>query len=252
MGLRDSLQVAGAAAAACGLTACLAPAQTAPVVIPTLPPLSALPVTAQTVAPIPSVPPATSPAPSLPAVATAILPVDPAPAVQAAIRLVATELMLPPEDIVLISALPVQWQDASLGCPLPGQTYPQVVTDGFMVTLAAGDATYSVHTDRTGTAVLCRDETVVGGAISDPLVLEFIEQARTELAAQRGIDPAEIALARSEAVDWSDSSLGCALPGAAYQQVITPGYRIVLVIGEERFEYHTDQQRMFLCAAPTQ
>jgi hypothetical protein len=44
-----------------------------------------------------------------------------------------------------------------------------------------------------------------------------------------------------EAVDWSDTSLGCPEPGMAYAQVITPGYLIVLGAAGQTYEYHTDE-----------
>ena len=38
-----------------------------------------------------------------------------------------------------------------------------------------------------------------------------------------------------------DSGLGCPQPGMMYAQFITPGYRMVLEVGGELHEYHTDQ-----------
>jgi len=62
------------------------------------------------------------------------------------------------------------------------------------------------------------------------------------LSEQTGVLPDKISLVSMEAVEWSDSSLGCPQEGFMYAQVITPGYLIVLEADGKQFEYHTDQQ----------
>jgi hypothetical protein len=179
---------------------------------------------------------------------------DPASAVEAARNVLAAELGIPPESIIQVSAIPVQWNDSSLGCPQPGQVYLPVVTPGYLVTLSVDGDDYNVHTDLNGVAVLCslEGDPVGPGTVRDPIVAEFTEQARLDLAERLGIPSQEIVLVRSEAVEWSDSSLGCSLEGEEYVQALTVGYRIVLAVGDAYFEYHTDQQRMILCESPTE
>jgi hypothetical protein len=65
------------------------------------------------------------------------------------------------------------------------------------------------------------------------------DRAVAALSKQLGIPPADIKIASSEAVEWSDASLGCPEPDMSYVQVITPGYRIVLQAGDKLYEYHT-------------
>jgi hypothetical protein len=69
-----------------------------------------------------------------------------------------------------------------------------------------------------------------------------IAAAVADLSEKTGVPPAEITLVSVEAVEWSDSSLGCPQEGFMYAQVITPGYLIVLEANGEQFTYHTDQQ----------
>jgi len=53
-----------------------------------------------------------------------------------------------------------------------------------------------------------------------------------------------------EAVDWRDGCLECAEEGEQCMQVIVPGYRIVLQVGEQRYEYRTDtDQQLRPCPA---
>lgn len=66
-----------------------------------------------------------------------------------------TRLALPLEDIEVVSALPVDWENAGLGCPFLGADYAQVITPGYQISLVALGITYTYHTDLTGLFVLC-------------------------------------------------------------------------------------------------
>ena len=48
-------------------------------------------------------------------------------------------------------------------------------------------------------------------------------------AADTGLSVDELTVGDSEAVEFSDSSLGCPQPGMAYLQVITPGHKVIVV-----------------------
>lgn len=49
---------------------------------------------------------------------------------------------------------PASWGDVSLGCPIPGETYAQVVTSGFRLTLAHESKVYEFHTNEDGSVVV--------------------------------------------------------------------------------------------------
>jgi hypothetical protein len=53
-----------------------------------------------------------------------------------------------------------------------------------------------------------------------------------------------------EAVQWPDSSLGCAQPGAVYMPVVTPGYRVVLEAAGRTHTVHVAGTRAVLCDRP--
>jgi hypothetical protein len=73
-------------------------------------------------------------------------------------------------------------------------------------------------------------------------------KAIQDLARRLNLNPNEIRLLEKEPVDWPDSSLGCPQPGFEYLTVITPGYRIHLEAGGQRYAYHTDQRdQIVLC-----
>lgn len=62
-------------------------------------------------------------------------------------RRVAQMLDLPARRVRLVDLVPVTWEDNSLGCPLPGQSYVPVRVNGYRIVVAAGDETYIFHTD---------------------------------------------------------------------------------------------------------
>jgi len=186
--------------------------------------------------------------------ASAVSGADPAPYVQAATEALAKALNISSSSVSMVGIpLPVQWNDSSLGCPQEGQTYVPVVTPGYLITLEAGGNTYEIHTDLGSTVVVCSNPTGALGTITapDPVVAEFIIGAKQDLASRLSISVESIVVVSSEAVDWPDGSLGCPQPGQDYVQVITPGYRIVLAVGETYYEYHTSFETVEFCELPT-
>jgi len=58
-------------------------------------------------------------------------------------------------DIAVISAEPQEWPDGSLGCPVPGESYMQMITTGYRIVLAIGDKQYDYRATEQGQFVLC-------------------------------------------------------------------------------------------------
>ena len=77
---------------------------------------------------------------------------------------------------------------------------------------------------------------------------EAVTIAVATLARELGCAMAEITLAEARPVTWPNSALGCPRPGVMYTQVITPGYQIRLVRGQQEYLLHTDRgQRAVRC-----
>jgi len=55
----------------------------------------------------------------------------------------------PDSAITVVSALPVEWRDASLGCPIEGMLYAQALTPGYLIVLETNGQTYDYHTSNT-------------------------------------------------------------------------------------------------------
>src|SRR5690625_5192854 len=79
--------------------------------------------------------------------------------VQSAIDDLAQRLGVPAADIQAGGLEPVTWPDGSLGCPSPGQSYPQVLTDGYRLTLTADGQEYAYHAGEDGELFYCADPT---------------------------------------------------------------------------------------------
>lgn len=76
--------------------------------------------------------------------------------------------------------------------------------------------------------------------INEATMRAMSELARQTLAKELEISVDQIQVVNADPTYWSDTSLGCPQPGMTYQQVVTPGYRITLIVGNDLYVYHTD------------
>lgn len=58
------------------------------------------------------------------------------------------------------------------------------------------------------------------------------------VSTELGLSPDAITVESVEEVNWPDASLGCPQPGMFYAQVVTPGYRVIVVAGGQRYAVH--------------
>jgi len=62
---------------------------------------------------------------------------------------------VPREQLVIVRAEPVVWNDGSLGCPEPGMMYTQALVNGYWVVIEAGGQKYDFRVGRGSTFSLC-------------------------------------------------------------------------------------------------
>ena len=62
---------------------------------------------------------------------------------------------VPPQELVIVRAEAVVWNDGSLGCPEPGMEYTQALINGYWVVIKATAQTYDFRVDRGGSFRLC-------------------------------------------------------------------------------------------------
>lgn len=53
------------------------------------------------------------------------------------------------DEITVVSAEPTEWRDSSLGCPIPGVMYAQMITPGYKIVLEANGQQYNYHASTT-------------------------------------------------------------------------------------------------------
>lgn len=71
--------------------------------------------------------------------------------------------------------------------------------------------------------------------------------ATTTLAASLKVAAEEIRIVHVAQANWPDSSLGCAIEGMQYTQVVTPGFRATLQHGKQAYRVHMGGGRALLC-----
>ena len=62
---------------------------------------------------------------------------------------------VPPQELVIVRAEAVVWNDGSLGCPEPGMEYTQALINGYWVVIKAAGQTYDFRVDRGGSFRPC-------------------------------------------------------------------------------------------------
>ncbi len=84
--------------------------------------------------------------------------------------------------------------------------------------------------------------------VIDPNSQKLLEMARNDLAQRLKIPQDAIQLIQIEQVSWPDAGLGCPDPKVFYIQILSPGYRIILAVGNQQYRYHTDlEETLILC-----
>jgi len=171
----------------------------------------------------------------------------PAEASGLARRAVAERLAIA-EDLVSVEKVePVDWPDASLGCPGKGEMSAQVITPGYRVRLRAADQGYEVHVG-AGRARICPGRSGAG----EPYLAAGVKVAglaRKDLAARLGIEPREVTLVSMKPTTWPDQGLGCPGKERARDPLPTKGFILTLRAGDTEYVYHADTERAVACPA---
>jgi hypothetical protein len=81
---------------------------------------------------------------------------------------------------------------------------------------------------------------------------QAIAVAKSELVQQLGIGEDKVVVEEVMRATWRDTSLGCPQKGMMYAQVITPGYRVWLRVGDTRYDVHVGGDRAVVCQTASQ
>ncbi len=118
----------------------------------TTPPTTTMPNSEDTV--IPKPPPERVPPPSQPPVEVGGGEV-PASYLEAVVADAAERSGVSADEVSVLEATAVVWSDGSLGCPEPGQSYIQMLIDGYRVVVSAGGRTLDYRLDGEGSFFVC-------------------------------------------------------------------------------------------------
>jgi len=155
--------------------------------------------------------------------------------------------------IIVMSIQEIEIPVTDFGCP-GGPKVTQAGTSadttwGEEIVLSIGGSEYAYRAHGSQ-VVLCRPPAPFADPTHPPELGQAgvsVNEARSDLSRQLGVDIEIVEVLAVESVEWPDSSLGCPAPGMMYAQVITPGYRILLSAGGRTFEYHGDERQALLC-----
>ena len=79
----------------------------------------------------------------------------------------------------------------------------------------------------------------------------MLEAIKVDLAGRLSASVDEFEVIKAQSITWNDGSLGCPKPGQNYTQALVPGYWIILVRGDEKYDYRaTERDYFFLCEMP--
>jgi hypothetical protein len=153
--------------------------------------------------------------------------------------------------IQLVSVEPRTWPNSGLGCAASKQTTLQVLTEGYVVTLAAPGGERRIHVagdralvcDRPGFTLRPR----VG--LSAHVIAALSQLAREDLARRLAIPVDEIRVAKLTPVQWRNSALECPAAGEVFEEHPVRGYVLLLRHRDREFTYHTDSERVRPCPA---
>jgi hypothetical protein len=179
-----------------------------------------------------------APGPELP---TPVLPRPVEVDVESAVRqAAASQLDLELDAIEIIEMEEVEWPNACLGLPEPGEMCAEVITPGYRVVVEAEGEQYVYRTNLDGSVI----------RVENGLAMEESEQVagvvRQMLMQQLQADFDEIEIVEIEEMEWPDGCLGLPATNEMCILMITPGYRIVLEVDGDEYVYRTDQQGLVI------
>lgn len=76
---------------------------------------------------------------------------------------------------------------------------------------------------------------------------EAVKRAQRDLAKRLGVTESQIKVDSIEQADFPDAALGAPVSGEMSAQMITPGQRIRLSVGNDGYEYRASRHSLRLC-----
>ena len=96
------------------------------------------------------------------------------------------------------------------------------------------------------------DDTAAASSSPGAIVLpaSVVDPVLADISRLSGVPVAQVAIVSAEAVTFPDGSLGCPVPGMAYTQMVTDGYKIVADAGGTTYDYRGTGSTFSRCLNP--
>jgi hypothetical protein len=161
----------------------------------------------------------------------------------------------PPDIPVLLFAEARQWTESEMACETaaPGEARS---IDGYVMYYAMWDRVYEFHTDSGDQVKVCQvyaretfyDQRPEVLLRLDPVAADLAALAIARIAGERDLPQARVRVISARPMVWDDASLGCPVEGEFYALQLVEGYRIVVEAAERLYIFHSNFDRLVLCA----
>jgi|GEM_PF-6265295 len=75
---------------------------------------------------------------------------------------------------------------------------------------------------------------------------DAINAAISDLSSSQNVNSDEISVKDVSFEEFSDSSLGCSSEGETYEQVVTPGFKVLLSVGSTEYDYRISEDSQII------
>jgi len=157
--------------------------------------------------------------------------VQPPQAVLDAQWLLASELGVQPEEMIIRQVEQVEWKDGCLEAPTPGEICAEQVVPGFRVSFLFEHHEYTYHTNLEGDQIRRYEQINLASPAAN--------QAVQLLAGLLGYDPAVIRILSEREVRYEDTCLEINISDLPCGQIQTRGVSIRLLAEGVNFEFRT-------------
>lgn len=160
---------------------------------------------------------------------------------------VALALGIAPDATRVISSIPRDFSDASLGCPQPGTAYAQVITPGFQVLVEADGRRFDVRVAGSTGRICYRRKALAPADLGQASPRKLAEAARDDLASRLGLPPDSVTFTGLRRVKPGEVLPGCGEVCPGDSAPADCGVAVRLYANEHEFDYVAGQSGVRPC-----
>jgi hypothetical protein len=103
--------------------------------------------------------------------------------------------------------------------------------------------------DRIKESVTKMPKRVLPSEVITPVIeevpTELLDSILKDLSGRTGTTIEKINVIQAQSIVWNDGALGCPQPGMMYTMALVPGYRVILEVGNQKYDYHAAETGYF-------